>query len=584
VGRNQPIYGHRPSDAFDGDTSTYWLSVGNNDGTADYAFEYVTGNARGDRVNQVVLNTVSTGYHAYVSVYQDGQWQGSNTIPYNPDATPSFPNDANIPYVRRFTITASGNQVLGLPATYRAEYVRVTLHRLWNSGLGDFPYRGAIRTFEARYRRPSRTETREWTTEHTDLGEPQVITDWSEAIRELCAWGGLTWYASPDLFPGVQADYLLGHDTPSGWLVGEWGRDSYYYQSEALVRERIQDIRANRSLPAEPEFDEIWVQRIYHDETHKIGDARTAITNKAIEYHGVTPLRVWGDIEHLGAGPIICTQPEYFVNKSFMEAVNLVTNMIGALFFIDESGGAVFRMPNIFSAGNFRSGTLALDMYNEMRLTEEPFDYYMEGEWPIEFHENANLIDYQVVVDDSAVRSEILVVGEPPDTESDAIVAGGYVLGFNPESGETSAIDFTEVLAGQNRLFLVPGDDTKNFNTYEECQRMAELTALKILFTYRTGQLTAPVHPGLQIDDQVRVFERMTHEYNVHYVSGISTRMDLETGEWIMNCTTHWLGRDPRSGPGLLDGDFDNWFINTIELTPAVKQLPAVERRLSEAQ
>lgn len=509
-GENASIYGHRPEHAFDGREDTYWLSVGNGSPTADFAFEYVTGRAGGNRVNQVVLNTVSTGYRAYVSVYADGQWQGSNVIPYNPGADPAYPNGANIPYVRRFTISESGDQVLGLPATYDAEYVRVTLHRLWNSGRGQFPYRGAIRTFQARYRRPSRTE--EITV--NNLGEPGIIEDWSEAVRELCGWAGLTWWARESVYPGLEPDPLLG--TARG---------------------------------------------------------------------GTTPLRVWGDFEWLGAGPIVCTKPEYFLNKSFMEAINQVVDMIGAVFFIDESGGAVFRMPNIFSAGNFRSGVPHFDsVFGDPRVTTSPYEYYMENRWPIEFHENANLVDYQVALDDSSVRSEILVVGEHPDTSSDEVVAGGYVLGENPITGERSAIDFDEVLAGQTRLFLVPGDDTKNFSTLEECQRMAELTALKILFTYRSGQLTSPCHPGLQIDDQVRIFERITHEFNVHYVSGISTRMDLETGEWMMDVTTHWLGTDPRQGPGLIEGDFDNWFIDQIELTPAVKQLPAIEQRMADAE
>jgi hypothetical protein len=167
----------------------------------------------------------------------------------------------------------------------------------------------------------------------------------------------------------------------------------------------------------------------------------------------------------------------WFVNKSFMECINLVKDMIGALFFIDESGGAVFRMQNVFSAGNFRTGTLGGGITDQMKLTDEPFEMYMPQHWPIEFHENANLVDYQVVVDDSAVRSEVLVVGEAPDTNSESVGMGGYVLGMNPITGERSAVDFDEVLAGQTRLFMVPGDDTQGFKTDIECQRMAELTA-----------------------------------------------------------------------------------------------------------
>jgi hypothetical protein len=145
-GSGGSVFGHRVRDAFDGDTSTYWLSVGNASPTADFAFEYITGATLGNRFNQVVVNTVSTGYWCYVSVHEDGQWLGSETIPYNPDASAAFPNGANIPYVRRFTISDTGNNVLNLPGTYNADFVRVTFHRLWNSNLGTYPYRAAVRT------------------------------------------------------------------------------------------------------------------------------------------------------------------------------------------------------------------------------------------------------------------------------------------------------------------------------------------------------------------------------------------------------------------------------------------------------
>lgn len=507
VGSGSSIYGHSVEDAFDGDSSTYWMSVGNAQPNADYSYEFITADTRGELVNQVNVDTWGSGYRMYVSVYEDGGWQGSQTIPYNPASTPAYPNGSDINYVQRYTVTDGMNTVV-LPREYNADYVRITFTNLQDSNLGTYQYRAGVRQFTVNHRTPERTVTDQVTfNNHDEMG---VVQDWNEPVRELCGWAGLTWYANPAHFPGVQADPLLGS--------------------------------------------------------------------------AGAPLRVWGDFEYLGAGPIECTPPEFFVNKSFMECINLVANMIGALFFIDESGGAVFRMQNIFSGGNFNTGALGGGYVLNTKLTQRPFQYYMSNYWPIEFHENANLIDYQVTIDDSSVRSEVLVVGEPSKEEPELMVAGGYILGTNPITGETSAVNFDEVLAGQTRLFLVPGDDTKNFYTIEECQRMAEMTALKILFTYRKAQLTAPCHPALQIDDQVRIFERMTHEYNVHYVSGINTEMDLEAGTYTMNVTTHWLGSDPSAGPGLTEGSFDGWFINTIQLTPAVSNLPAIQDRLANAQ
>ena len=129
------------------------------------------------------------------------------------------------------------------------------------------------------------------------------------------------------------------------------------------------------------------------------------------------------------------------------------------------------------------------------------------------------------------------------------------------------------MLGGQYRLFLVPGDSTKGFTTVEECQRMAELIGMKILFSYRKGQAKILAHPYLQLDDQVRIYERTTNEINVHYVSGISSRMDLSTGEYTMDVTTHWLGQDPNT----------DWFVDYLQLSPAVRNLPAILARLGTA-
>jgi hypothetical protein len=102
---------------------------------------------------------------------------------------------------------------------------------------------------------------------------------------------------------------------------------------------------------------------------------------------------------------------------------------------------------------------------------------------------------------------------------------------------------------------------------------MAELIGMKILFSYRKGSARILGHPYLQLDDQVRIFERITNELNVHYVSAIASRMDLETGEYTMDVTTHWLGQNPNT----------DWFVDYLQLTPAVRQLPAILDRLGSA-
>jgi hypothetical protein len=482
-GKNASVQGHRGSDAFDNTPGTFWLSVPNGAPSDYYSYEWIQASTSG-KVNEVVLNTFGANYLIYVSVYENGAWQGTDTIPYQP-RPPGFPNQSNIPYVIQATQGSGSNLTIVLPRTYNASFVRVTFTNLQNLGFSGYPYRAGVRDMVVRNHvgnsyKPGRPDGM--------VGKDGIryIHDWSEPIKELAAWAGFIWKdASPN-----QPDPMFGRSTAG------------------------------------------------------------------------KPLQVWGDFEELGAGPVVCTPGDYFIAKSFMEGIRQIVDFIGGIFFIDEYGGANFRLPNIWNGGNYIT---------------DPQSHFLQARihgHPIEFHENANLMEYQLTLDDSQVRSEVLVIGRSPNVYSTGpiggITAGGYVLGNNSATNQTSAIDFTDVLAGQTRLFAVPNDATKLFYTEKECQRMAELVALFILFSYRKGQVKAPAHPGLQCDDQVRIFERQTYEHYVHYVSGISTSQNLETGEYTMQVETHWLGKDPDT----------IWFVNKAQLTPAVLNLPAIEKRV----
>jgi hypothetical protein len=574
-GRNKPIRGHRGTDAFDSHANTYWLSNATSS-PGDYAwlqakvsgpinelvvdFEYgncivyvcihehgqwlgtqkisgVSGSVKDNRENltpvegnsgQGFFYVISPGdtlwdlagtyygdnfkwpiiAHANSNIIKDPHWiyPGQRIkIPYvsgtkSPPPTPPPPGPTSpkytagtkveIPYIYTHTVGKPGNTTLTLPDTYDADYVRIVVTSLHQVGTAD--YRAAIAKLVARNHIPG-------TFKAGTVGKPGYIQDWNEPIREMCAWGGLTW-VNPGA--GFQADPLLGSTNGTArWM---------------------------QSNPT----------------------TSTARTN----------LRVWGDFEFLGAGPVVCTPVDYFLSKSFMEGIRLIVDFIGGIFFIDEGGGAQFRLPNIWSGGSFIDAP-----EGDSQLSARVTDY------PIEFHDDANVVNYQMTISDASLRSEILVIGGYPSVNSNfQPVAGGYVLGYDSATGTTSAIDFSNILAGQYRLMVVPGDSTKLFYTELECQRMAELTALFILFTYRQGQLTAPAHPGLQIDDQIRIYERVTNETNIHYVSSLKSTQDLDSGSYEMTATTHWLGGDPNT----------DWFVNKAQLTPAVLNLPAILARI----
>jgi hypothetical protein len=500
--------GHGPRKAFDGRKSTEWWGHSFDTAKGSYVKEWLQGTAHGSRVNEVYINARRSGYIVYISVMENGEWQGSNTIPYAvPDGKHS--HDAGIKYVKKVTLHGGERrrglrrewhygQMFKLPRSYKASLVRITFTNLQNHAhpvakADKFSVR--VQEFSAYYKRRVYSGVKH-------VGKPGNISDWSQPIKELVSWAGLTWQADEDVY-GQQLDD-----------------------------------------PAEAD--------------PLIGTARNG-----------TPLRAWGDFEWLGTGPIVCTPTDFLLNKSFMEACRTIADLIGALFYIDEYGGAVFRMPNVYSGGNFVTDPYA----------SEDTPAYLRRKWPIEFHEGANLLDYTLSINDSQIKSEILVVGTNPDvsgskalagheTPADSVISGGVSLVGG--EGVSSAINFKNILAGQHRMFMVPGESTKLFKSVDECQRMAELIGVRILWSYRKGQAKILGHPGLQLDDQVRIFERVTNENNVHYVTGISSHMDLESGEYTMTVQTHWLGGDPDT----------DWFADRIEQSGWGKLLPCLLNRI----
>jgi len=478
---NGAVSGHKGTDAFDGREETYWLSHSYEHPSSSDAYEWLQADCDGDEINEVYIHTVKSGYTVYVSVKEDGTWKGSNSIPYTPG---DHNHNAGIDYVAKSVIGSSAKVKIKLPRTYKAEKVRITFHNLQEfTGLPYFPYRVAVREFHC-YMRSTAIDWNNYVFDNfPPAAEPGQISDWSEAIKELCGWAGFTW---PDASPN-HADPLLGICEATG-----------------------------------------------------------------------TPMRIWGDFEVLGSGPIISTPGDYFMNKSFMEAIRQIVDFLGGIFYIDHTGGAQFRMPNIWAPGNF---VCDVDSVSLAARTNTH---------PIEFNDGINLLGYTMTLDDSQIRSEIVVVGKDPDIKGEGMVAGGFKL------GNGSAIDFSDLLNGQVRLMMIPGESTKNFKTNAECAVMAELTAVQIMMTYRKGSAQIIAHPGLHIDDQVRIFERVTNETAIHYVSGIESSMDLESGEYTMNVTTHWLGTDAAN-----HADEGSWVIDAQKLTPTVQLLPVILKRLA---
>lgn len=544
ISHNASVLGHRGSDAFDGKPGSFWLSIRD---SSSSDVEWLQARTHGP-INEVVLDCWQSGYGVYVSVHEDGKWitSGSNTVPGRNNLTYYDDPNGNAGYI--YVIT-SGDTLWDLAGTYYGKNTLWPIIARANSNIIKdphwiYPGQRIKIPYVAGTKLPPPNGTPLPSTTLPYVAYASVPSSGKVTIHLPRVYeADFVRVSFTRLYDRGGGDYRAGVRT----MTVRNHTLSTYVPSTVYTPGKIMDwTEPIKELSA-------WAGFTWQDATPNPPDpllGTNASTGK--------PLRIWGDFETLGAGPVVCTPADYFMSKSFMDGIRQIVDFVGGIFYVDESGAVQFRLTNIWTGGNFID-----DSSGPASLSARIADH------PIEFHEDANLVTYQMTIDDSSLRSEILVIGGFPNVWAGP-VAGGYVLGYNSATGETSAIDFDNVLAGQYRLMIVPGDATRLFYSEAECQRMAELTGLFILFTYRQGSLTAPCHPGLQLDDQVRIFERITAEQNIHYVSGIDSKQDLESGEYTMTVTTHWLGSDPNT----------DWFVNKQELTPAVKDLPAIIARV----
>jgi hypothetical protein len=227
---------------------------------------------------------------------------------------------------------------------------------------------------------------------------------------------------------------------------------------------------------------------------------------------------VYGNIETTGAYSTEDPLPnDMFDKRPVLDAIRDIKAIVGYVFFIDAEGGARFEAPNWWQMGNFL-------------LDGTPFPYMPEVD------ERVNLTSHSVVRSDTAARSEIIVASEYPYST---------VTGQPPPDGiiktritGSSAADLKGIISP---VFVSTGQ----FLNQKEQQTMAELVDMQIWFQRRTANIQCVANPLIDVNDQVRIIERQTGDVYVHYVKAISFSHDLNSGQYTMTLTTHWLGGTP---------------------------------------
>lgn len=236
---------------------------------------------------------------------------------------------------------------------------------------------------------------------------------------------------------------------------------------------------------------------------------------------------VFGSIESTGAFSEECLPEDMFDKKPVIDGITQIKELVGYLFYINEEGAAQFRTPNWWAPGNFDENGDRVDLIPDL-------------------NEVINVTGYQAVSNDTDLRSEIIIATEDP---VDGLLRGGSGIRFRPFS--------SDLLRGMVKPAMWTNDV---FQKREEQLVMAELIALHIWFSKRTGSVTLAANPNIQIDDQVRVYEKASSDTFIHYVRGQSMTHDLDTGAFNMTLTTHWLG------------DQEDWSLDTLgEVLPLVE-------------
>ena len=220
--------------------------------------------------------------------------------------------------------------------------------------------------------------------------------------------------------------------------------------------------------------------------------------------------RVWGDFELTGTAGVANLTPETFDKRPLMDGINYVRDIIGFLFYIDERGGVIWRSPNVYKLGNIIWNPTGSN--NGGRTSNY-----------VTIDEKLTLLDLTPVASSKNIR-EFIFIGN---------ASGGYAAvaaGYNPNP---------------SGLRRVGGWSDQNFASDAECQKMADLITLRAAFEYRVSTIQIPGNPALQIDDQIKVIERITGESSFHRIRGITSSWDVESGKWTYDLETHWLGETP---------------------------------------
>lgn len=460
---SHPIVEHPPFDEWEMDDRLIWRSTGQ-DGHRDFVWWEFEAD---DPIPLAAIRLRLAGgpYRVYISIHNGTKWMGKRKIDYRVNGIDGSPGNVDIDARIPFVKTALGDRYYPFEVMLPRRYMAKKI-RLTFSRLQQMPV--GEHPFRAGLR-----ELKIYTADDIDnlsfeRDERVKLVgnygDYTHIVKWVCAWAG--WFWPPER-------------TGMDFIKTGVGADNERVNVHFLAPD-----------PA------------------------------------IVDGRVWGDFMRTGITGEADLGVEMFDKKPMMDIINYVRDLTGYLFFIDETGGVVWRMPNLWELGNYVSPAStggAPDGRGRFGRTSNV----------ITLDDGETLLSYETTLDSSNLRERIFVANNVGGV-------GSVIKGYNPYP------------VGLRR---VAGWTDQHFANRVETKVMAEMIAIRQMFTYRTGRASTPGNPAIQVDDQIRIFEETTNETYYHYVLGIKSSLDMESGEWTYDLQTHWLGENPESGLWVLPSD-----------------------------
>lgn len=222
--------------------------------------------------------------------------------------------------------------------------------------------------------------------------------------------------------------------------------------------------------------------------------------------------RVWGSFQMTNTAGVTDLTSDQFDKQPLLDVIQYVRDVTGFSFWADETGGIVWRMPNLYELGNY----LSPNHKDNRRRPDRTTDL-------VTIDEEETLISYSTELTSRNLRERVFVANSNGKF-------GIVVKGFNPYP---------------TGLKRIAGWTDQHWVTKKECRVAADMIVAAQTYDYRRAKISIPGNPAIQIDDQIRVFERVTNESFYHYVRGISSVLDMDEGSWTYELESHWLGEKP---------------------------------------